>query len=160
MRNRERQNPEVPRLMRCLFPDLYPVRKLLVDHHELLKPNGFSEMVRMDVSVSRHLHAHRAVTHLWLGMMLQAKRDFAAAANAYNASKRRAEPFDWQASFRLWRLLSDMGDAQGAEAERQQLLRLWGAAQFAWYSTDTHGSPIEFATAAAGADMTVGVIDA
>ncbi len=26
MRNRERNNPEVPRLMRCLFPDLYPVR--------------------------------------------------------------------------------------------------------------------------------------
>ncbi len=45
MRNRERTSPEVPRLMRCLFPDLYPVRKLLVDHHELLKPNGFSEMV-------------------------------------------------------------------------------------------------------------------
>ena len=28
MRNRERNNPEVPRLMRTLFADLYPVRKL------------------------------------------------------------------------------------------------------------------------------------
>ena len=36
MRNRQRANPEVPRLLRTLFPDLYPVRKLLVDHHELL----------------------------------------------------------------------------------------------------------------------------
>jgi hypothetical protein len=26
MRNRERQNPEVPRLLRTLFPDVYPVR--------------------------------------------------------------------------------------------------------------------------------------
>ena len=51
MRNRELNNPEVPRLLRTLFADLYPVRKLLLDHHELLKPNGFSESVRMDVSV-------------------------------------------------------------------------------------------------------------
>ena len=156
MRNRERANPEVPRLMRCLFPDLYPVRKLLVDHSELLKPNGFSEAVRMDVSVSQHLHSHRAVTHLWRGMILQAKRDYVAAISAYNASKRRAEPFDWQGSFRLWRLLSDMGDARNAELERQQLLRLWGPAQFAWYSTDVHGQPIEFVKAAQGADITMG----
>ena len=39
MRNRELNNPEVPRLLRTLFADLYPVRKLLLDHHELLKPN-------------------------------------------------------------------------------------------------------------------------
>ena len=50
MRNSQRANPEVPRPLRTLFPDLYPVRKLLVDH-ELLKPGGF-EMVQMDVSVS------------------------------------------------------------------------------------------------------------
>ena len=48
MRNREKFNPEVPRLMRGLFPDLYPVRKLLVDG----LPNG---RLRMDVSVSQHL---------------------------------------------------------------------------------------------------------
>ena len=158
MRNRERNNPEVPRLMRCLFPDLYPVRRLLADHHELLKPNGFSEMVRMDVSVSQHLHAHRAVTHLWRGMILQAKRDMPAAVAAYNASKLRAEPYDWQGAYRLWRLLSDLGDAEAAERERQHLLSLWGAAQFAWYSTDVHAQPVDFAKAAKGADMTVGVI--
>ena len=135
---------------------MWQVRKLLVDHHELLKPSGFSEAVRMDVSVSQHLHSHRAVTHLWRGMILQAKRDYVAAISAYNASKRRAEPFDWQGSFRLWRLLSDMGDARSAELERQQLLRLWGPAQFAWYSTDVHGQPIEFVKAAQGADITMG----
>ena len=160
MRNRERNNPEVPRLLRCLFPDVYPVRKLLVDHHELLKPNGFSEMVRMDVSVSQHLHAHRAATHLWRGMILQAKGDLAAAARAYNDSKRRAEPYDWQGAFRLWRVLTQMGDAAAAEDERRHLLRLWGDAQFAWYSTDVGGTPLHFATAAPGADMTVGTVGA
>ena len=156
MRNREKFNPEVPRLMRGLFPDLYPVRKLLVDHHELLKPNGFSEAVRMDVSVSQHLHPHRAACHLWRGMILQAKRDFVAAVAAYNTSKRKAEPFDWQGSFRLWRLLKDMGDVENAEKERQHLLRLWGEAQFAWYSTDVGGNPLHFETAAPNAVMTVG----
>lgn len=28
MRNREHYNPEIPRLLRCLFPDLYPVKPL------------------------------------------------------------------------------------------------------------------------------------
>ena len=53
MRNREKNNPEVPRLMRTLFADLYPVRKLLIDHFLLLQPKGFSESVQMDVSVSQ-----------------------------------------------------------------------------------------------------------
>ena len=159
MRNRERQNPEVPRLLRTLFPDLYPVRKLLVDHSELLKPNGFSEAVRMDVSVSVHLHTHRAVTHLWRGMVLQAKGDLRAALSAYNASRARSEPFDWQAGYRLWRLLSDMGDVSGAALERERLVSVWGAAQFAWYSTDVGGTPLRFISAAPGADMTVGRIE-
>ena len=57
----------------------------------------------MDVSVSQHLHAHRAATHLWRGMVLQAKGDLAAALTAYNASKRRAEPYDWQGAYRVVR---------------------------------------------------------
>lgn len=158
MRNRERQNPEVPRLLRCLFPDLYPVRKLLVDHAELLKPNGFSEAVRMDVSVSMHLHPHRAATHLWRGMILQAKGDLAAAVTAYNVSKRRAEPYDWQGAYRLWRVLSNMGARDAAEVERRHLLTIWGEAQLAFYGTDVQGTPVEFRTAAPNADMTVGVI--
>jgi len=92
MRNRERANPEVPRLLRCLFSDLYPVRKLLIDHHELLKPTGFSESVVMDVSVSQHLHPHRAETHLWTGMISQAKGELDAAVRAYNDSARLAAP--------------------------------------------------------------------
>lgn len=154
MRNRERANPEVPRLLRCLFPDLYPARRLLADHHELLKPTGFSEAVRMDVSVSQHLHPHRAAAHLWRGMILQAKRDFVAAVHAYNASRRRAEPYDWQGAFRLWRLLGDMGDASGASAAKADLLRIWGEAQFAWYSTDVHGDVLNFVQAAPGAVIT------
>ena len=107
MRNRQRANPEVPRLLRTLFPDLYPVRKLLVDHHELLKPGGFSEMVQMDVSVSHHLYPERATPYLWLGMILQVKGDLHAAAAACNRSKALSAPYDWQASFRLWRLLRE-----------------------------------------------------
>jgi len=40
MRTREKNNPEVPRLLRTLFADLYPVRKLLLDHKELLSAGG------------------------------------------------------------------------------------------------------------------------
>ena len=156
-RNRERNNPEVPRLMRTLFPDLYPIRKLLVDHAELLKPQGFSEAVRMDVSVSQHLHGHRAVTHLWRGLILQAKADFVAALSAYNTSRALAEPYDWQGAFRMWRLLHDMGDTSGeADAVAAELRHKWGDAQFAWYSPDVHGPHLNFASAAPGADMTLG----
>ena len=79
--------PRGARLLRTLFPDLYPVRKLLVDHHELPKPGGFSEMVQMDVSVSHHLYPERATPYLWLGMILQVKGDLHAAAAAFNRSK-------------------------------------------------------------------------
>ena len=148
MRNRERANPEIPRLLRTLFPDLFPVRTLLLDHRQLLKPNGFSEAVRMDVSVSHHLHPNRAAPHLWRGMILQAKHDFAAAANAYTISKSRAAPFDWQPSFRLWKLLAEHGDAAAAEREKEHLYAMWGAAQFAWYSTDAWGEVLNFSTSA------------
>ena len=114
----------------------------------------------MDVSVSQHLHSHRAATHLWRGMILQAKGDLVAAVAAYNASKRRAEPFDWQGSYRLWRLLSDMGAAESADAERAHLLQLWGPAQLAWYAPDVQGTPQPFVSAAPGADVTIGTIGA
>ena len=94
MRNRERDSPEVPRLMRTLFADLYPVRKLLIDHAMLAKPGGFSESVVMDVSVSQHLHPHRSTPHLWLGMILQAKKDHAAALASYNRSKALSLSYD------------------------------------------------------------------
>ncbi len=93
-------------------------------------------------------------------MVLQAKGDLVAARSAYNASRARAEPFDWQGAFRLWRLCSDMGDAEGAAEARAHLLGVWGAAQFAWYSTDVGGTPLDHAAAAPGTDMTVGTIGA
>jgi len=144
MRNRERSNPEVPRLMRCLFPDLYPVRKLLIDHHALLKPNGITEAVVMDVSVSQHLHPHRAAPHLWSGMILQVKRDFHGALRAYNRSRAVAAPYDWQPTYRMWRLLRMYGDATAAAAAREALVRLWGEDQFAWYSTDVDGDVVKY----------------
>ena len=62
------------------------MRKLLIDHHELLKPAGepgqkpgITEAVVMDVSVSQHLHPTRPEPHLWSGMILQAKGDLATA---------------------------------------------------------------------------------
>mmetsp|Transcript_14189 Transcript_14189/g.45801 ORF Transcript_14189/g.45801 Transcript_14189/m.45801 type:complete len:204 (+) Transcript_14189:249-860(+) len=134
MRTRERNNPEVPRLMRTLFADLYPVRKLLIDHHELLKPAGepgqkpgITEAVVMDVSVSQHLHPTRPEPHLWSGMILQAKGDLAGAAAAYNASAALAAPYDWQGSCRLWRALLLLGDGAAAAREEAALRRRWGA---------------------------------
>ena len=46
MRNREKYHPEIPRLLRTLFPDLYPIRKLLVDHWFLKSPQkgGITEV--------------------------------------------------------------------------------------------------------------------
>ena len=58
--------------MRCLFPDLYPVRKLLIDHHELLKPGGFTESVVMDVSVSQ---VERRVTVMPVTVSHRVRRD-------------------------------------------------------------------------------------
>ncbi|KAL3917192.1 MAG: hypothetical protein SGPRY_006503, partial [Prymnesium sp.] len=147
----------VPRLLRCLFPDLYPVRKLLIDHHVLLKPNGFSESVVMDVSVSQHLHPHRAAPHLWSGMILQAKKDFAGALHAYNASRRVAKPYDWQPTYRMWRLLTTRGQLAEAEEARAALVRLWGEEQFAWYSTDVDGDLVQYeATASAVSRVNTG----
>ena len=57
-------------------------------------------------------------------------------------------------------MLSDLGAAEDAASEREHLLKLWGAAQFAWYSTDVHGSPLHFATSAPGADVTIGTVGA
>ena len=106
--------------MRTLFADLYPVRKLLIDHFVLLQPKGFSESVQMDVSVSQHLHPHRSTPHLWVGMILQSKGDLGAAARAYNLSKRLSQPYDWQASYRLWKALLLLGDAHQAALEESK----------------------------------------
>jgi len=153
MRTRERNNPEVPRLMRTLFADLYPVRKLLIDHHELLKPAGepgqkpgITEAVVMDVSVSQHLHPTRPEPHLWSGMILQAKGDLAGAAAAYNASAALAAPYDWQGSYRLWRALLLLGDGAAAAREEAALRRRWGDAQMRWYSTDAYGGVLPAAS--------------
>ena len=140
-------------MLRSLFPDLYPVRKLLIDHRELLKPNGFSEAVRMDVSVSQHLYPQRSAPHLWRGMILEAKRDYIAAAHAYNQSKAHAALYDWQSSFRLWKLLSkQLGDLSAANIERDHLLTIWGPAQFAWYNSDTSGQVVTFQATAVARD--------
>lgn len=54
----------------------------------------------MDISVSQHLHPHRSTPHLWLGMILQAKKDHAAALASYNRSKALSLSYDWQATYR------------------------------------------------------------
>ena len=79
--------PQVPRLLRGLFPDLYPVRKLLIDHFSLTKPKGITESVIMDISVSEHLFPRRAIAHLWRGFVLEAKGDLGLAAEAYSRAK-------------------------------------------------------------------------
>ena len=128
--------------MRTLFADLYPVRKLLIDHKLLLQPKGFSEAVVMDVSVSQHLYPRRATPHLWGGMISQAKGDYAAAISQYNTSAALAEPYDWQPSYRMWRLLLKMGDEAAAAIERGKLLARWGEAQLDWYATDVDGAVV------------------
>ena len=131
----------------------YPVRKLLIDHHELLKPAGepgqkpgITEAVVMDVSVSQHLHPTRPEPHLWSGMILQAKGDLAGAAAAYNASAALAAPYDWQGSYRLWRALLLLGDGAAAAREEEALRRRWGDAQMRWYSTDAYGDVLPAAS--------------
>ena len=118
------------------------MRKLLIDHKVLLGPKGFSESVQMDVSVSQHLHPHRATPHLWVGMILQVKGDLRGAAAAYNRSKQLSLPYDWQASFRLWRALLLLDDAPAAALEEAALRRLWGDVQFGWYRTDVDGEVV------------------
>ena len=65
----------------------------------------------------QHLHPHRATPHLWVGMILQVKGDLRGAAAAYNRSKQLSLPYDWQASFRLWRALLLLDDAPAAALE-------------------------------------------
>ena len=137
MRNRERHNPEVPRLMRCLFPDLYPVRKLLLDHVALLSPGGFSETVVMEVSEKMHLYPTRAEPPLWVGMILESKGAVDEAAKMYNLSARLAQPFDWQGLYRLWRALERMGSIQAARREKDKLSDMWGSNQMQWYSDNS-----------------------
>ena len=129
------------------------MRKLLIDHHELLKPAGepsqkpgITEAVVMDVSVSQHLHPTRPEPHLWSGMILQAKGDLAGAAAAYNASAALAAPYDWQGSYRLWRALLLLGDGAAAAREEAALRRRWGDAQMRWYSTDAYGGVLPAAS--------------
>jgi hypothetical protein len=88
--------------------------------------------------VSQHLHPHRAAPHLWVGMILEAKGDLSAAATAYSRSRVVAMPYDWQPTFRLWRVARRLGDAEVARECRDALVRLWGEDQLAWYSTDVH----------------------
>ena len=129
------------------------MRKLLIDHHELLKPAGepgqkpgITEAVVMDVSVSQHLHPTRPEPHLWSGMILQAKGDLAGAAAAYNASAALAAPYDWQGSYRFWRALLLLGDGAAAAREEAALRRRWGDAQMRWYSTDAYGGVLPAAS--------------
>ena len=77
--------------------------------------------------VSQHLHPHRAAPHLWVGMILEAKGDLSAAATAYSRSRVVAMPYDWQPTFRLWRVARRLGDAEVARECRDALVRLWGA---------------------------------
>lgn len=106
---------------------------------------------------SQHLHPHRAAPHLWSGMILQAKKDFAGALHAYNASRRVAKPYDWQPTYRMWRLLTTRGQLAEAEEARAALVRLWGEEQFAWYSTDVDGDLVQYeATASAVSRVNTG----
>ena len=54
-------------------------------------------------------------------------------------SKQLSQPYDWQASYRLWKALLLLGDAHQAALEEEALRRLWGDVQFGWYSTDVDG---------------------
>ena len=64
------------------------------------------------------------------------------AAAAYNRSKQLSLPYDWQASFRLWRALLLLDDAPAAALEEAALRRLWGDVQFGWYRTDVDGEVV------------------
>lgn len=65
-------------------------------------------------------------------MVMEAKGDLRAAADSYRHSASLAPPYDWQGSYRLWRALTALGDAEAAEREEAALRHRWGEEQFRW----------------------------
>jgi hypothetical protein len=65
-------------------------------------------------------------------MVMEAKGDLRAAVDSYRRSASLAPPYDWQGSYRLWRALGALGDAEAAEREEAALRRRWGDEQFRW----------------------------
>lgn len=139
-RTREALHPEVPRLLRCLYPDLYP-RRALLDDHAALAAGGLSEGVLDDVRRLRARLPARAVLPLWLGMHAEHEGRLRDAAKEYADADGLREEHDWQPALRLACVGSRLGDHALAQRACAQLLRLWGAQQARWYLQQ--GEPAE-----------------
>jgi hypothetical protein len=65
-------------------------------------------------------------------MVMEAKGDVRAAAASYRKAAALAPPYDWQGSYRLWRALAALEEAEAADREEEALRRRWGEEQFRW----------------------------
>ena len=98
----------------------------------------------MDISVSAHLFPLRSTPYLWNGFVLEAKQDYAAAAEEYARARDLATPADWQGGYRLWKVLGKVqGREQEAAAAEAALRERWGEEQFRWFATDVDGEVLE-----------------
>lgn len=131
-RTREARNPEAVRLLRTLFPDLYPPRALLDDHAALLA-GGLTPEVLADARAARARAPERSAPALWLGLHAEhggalpdARREYAAAVDASAAR-------DWQPLLRLACLTARLADAPANARACEGLARLWSEEQRRWY---------------------------
>ncbi|KAJ1615717.1 nucleotide-diphospho-sugar transferase [Pavlovales sp. CCMP2436] len=131
-RTREARNPEVPRLLRTLYPDLYPPRALLDDHAALLAV-GLTPEVLADTRAARARTPERSSPALWLGMHHEHLGAIAEAAREYSAAVETRALYDWQPLLRLACAAARQADAQANGRACDGLARVWSAEQLRWY---------------------------
>lgn len=131
-RQREAHHPEVPRLLRTLFPDLYPIRTLL-DDHAALAAGGLTDGVLASVRASLDRHADRSVVHLWLGMHAEHRGEYEHALREHSAAEKLREGHDWQPIFRRACCGAKLEDVDQASDPCSALRAAWGTERFAWY---------------------------
>jgi glycosyltransferase involved in cell wall biosynthesis len=132
MRTRERRNPEVVRLLRTLYPDLYPARALLDDHAALLA-GGLTQEVLSDARAARARMPTRSQPALWLGLHAEAHGELATAAAEYGAAVELRAAHDWQPLLRRACLAARTDDERARERSCRELRALWGSEQARWY---------------------------
>ncbi|KAG8467737.1 hypothetical protein KFE25_006789 [Diacronema lutheri] len=131
-RTREARNPEVVRLLRTLYPDLYPPRALLDDHAALLA-GGLTPEVLADARVSRARASGRSAPALWLGMHSEHAGLLPDAMREYAAAVETRARYDWQPLLRLACLAARLGDQPVNARACGALMQLWSEEQRRWY---------------------------
>lgn len=131
-RTREARNPEVVRLLRTLYPDLYPPRTLLDDHAVLLA-SGLTPEVLADARAARARTPERSAPALWLGFAHEHAADLPAALREYGAAAAARAAYDWQPLLRVACVAARLADAQANTRACEALAQVWSAEQLRWY---------------------------